>query len=71
MDIEDMIIKGSLPNDIICSPRDFADSLHVTEHVVRHWMKEGILPVYRIGRRTFINLLTFREMVANKNNTLL
>ncbi|WP_157674009.1 MerR family transcriptional regulator [Endozoicomonas ascidiicola] len=70
MDIEDLPIKGNLPNEVICPPNAFAKSIGVSEHVVRHWMKQGILPVFRIGRRVFINMLKLREQVEQGQNNI-
>ncbi|KEI70794.1 hypothetical protein [Endozoicomonas elysicola] len=70
MDIEDLIIKGHLPSEVICTPKAFAQSLDISEHVVRHWMKQGLLPLFRIGRRVFINMLLLREQIAKGQNNI-
>lgn len=64
MHIEDLLIKSHASSEFLYSPAMFAKSIGVSENVVRHWMKQGALPLFRIGRRVFINMLVLKQQIA-------
>ncbi len=50
MNTEDTFLEvDSLP--LITTPARFARDTGVSEHVVRHWVANGAIPIFQLGRR--------------------
>ncbi|WP_062265395.1 hypothetical protein [Endozoicomonas arenosclerae] len=64
MDIDDIVLED-IPLELLQTPARFARATGLSEHVVRHWVADGVLPTYRIGRRVLINLPKLKQQLLN------
>lgn len=60
MDLEEIFLAfDTLP--LVVSPALFAEKSGVSLHVVKHWVADGLIPTYEVGRRKLINIPKLRQ----------
>lgn len=54
------------PSEKLLTPRIIADRMNTHENTVRRWMREGVMPSVKIGRRLYLPESVFDELIENK-----